>query len=99
MKITNARYATTEEQGKLLTELKIKVGIVQKCSCLVIRKDDTDIVFKDRWFDPFMSDKENINAICKRDFLIISKQLLARMQLIKADEQLIQVGDSLFIIF
>lgn len=45
MKLTNVRYATVEEQSKLLTELKIKAGIVQKCSCLVIRKDDTDIIF------------------------------------------------------
>ena len=99
MKLTNVRYATVEEQSKLLTELKIKAGIVQKCFCLVIRKDDTDIIFKDRWHDQFISNEENINVICKRDFLVISRQLLARMRLTKADEQLIQVGDSLLIIF
>ena len=99
MKLTNVRYATVEEQSKLLTELKIKIGIVQKCSCLVIRKDDTDIIFKDRWRDPFISNEENINVICKRNFLVVSRQLLARMQLTKADEQLIQVGDSLLILF
>lgn len=34
MKLTNVRYATVEEQSKLLTELKIKAGIVQKCFLL-----------------------------------------------------------------
>ena len=97
MKLTNAQYATKEERDIIFKELNIRLSILHYCSCVVIKKHDANLILKDRWLDPYKSAEENIKTFCDKDFLIISKQLLTRIN--KHYEKIIFPGDNLLIIF
>lgn len=98
MKLADAYYASNEEREKLYKELNITLNVIHCCSCLVVRKNDMNIILKDRWHDPYKSDEENIRTVCDKDFLVISRQLLTRANKYCRNSEVIYAGDNLLIV-
>lgn len=97
MKLNNAVYVSDKERVAFVKELNLTLNIIHRCSSLVVRKDDVDYILKDRWEDPFISKEENIKTLSNKDFLIVSKQLLARINEYCRRGEVIYSGDNLII--
>ena len=97
MKLNNATYVTNDERLAFVKELNLTLNIIHQCSCLVVRKDNVDYILKDRWEDPFISKEENIKALSNKYFLIISRQLLTRINGYCRHGEVIYPGDNLII--
>lgn len=97
MKLNNAVYVSDKERVDFIKELNLTLNIIHRCSCLVVRKNDVDYILKDRWEDPFMSKEDNLKSINKHDFLIVSRQLLVRINGYCRHGEVIYPGDNLII--
>lgn len=97
MKLNNAIYVSDKERVAFVKELNLTLNIIHQCSSLVVRKDDADYILKDRWEDPFISKEENIKTLSNKDFLIVSRQLLMRINGYCRHGEVIYPGDNLII--
>ena len=97
MKLQNLVYVNDKQRKELIKELNLTLNIIHQCSSLVVRKDDVDYILKDRWQDPFISKEENIKTLSNKDFLIVSRQLLMRINGYCRHGVVIYPGDNLII--
>lgn len=97
MKLNNPIYVSNNERVKFIKELNLTLNIIHQCSCLIIRKDNVDYILKDRWEDPYISKEENIKTLYSKDFLIVSRQLLMRINGYCRHGEVIYPGDNLII--
>lgn len=83
MKLVNPSYVNDAQRKEFIKELNLELNltlnIFHLCSSIVVRKDNTDYVLKDRWQSPYATDKTNLGILSEKDFLIVSRQLLSRV--------------------
>ena len=97
MKLNNAVYVSDKERVAVVKELNLTLNIIHQCSSLVVRKDDVDYILKDRWRDPYISNERNIEVLARKEFHIISKPLLIRINKRIKLNDVFFVGDNLII--
>lgn len=97
MKVNNPVYVTDKERIAFVKELNLTLNIIHLCSRLVVRKDNIDYVLKDRCRNPYTSDIINLDILSEKDFLIISKDLLSRINGYCRHGEVIYPGDNLII--
>lgn len=97
MKLQKPVYVNDKQRKELIKELNLTLNIFHVCSCLVIRKDNIEYVLKDRWRNPYESDIINLDILCEKDFLIISKNLLSRINDYCRNGEVIYPGDNIIV--
>ena len=97
MKLQNPIYASDKERLEFIEKLNISVSAFHSCSSIVIRQNDIDYILKDRWQDPYISNDRNLDALSQKEFYIISKRFLVRINRHVRLSEIINVGDNVII--
>lgn len=103
MKINDAVYRFGETGSSYIRKLMdcgLCCSCIPKASVVIVQEDGINKIIKDRWYDPYKSDEENLREIYRKGFHIISLQLLNRVtrNTMRPTDDFIMPGDNLIIV-